>query len=75
MNDSEPYLIKVSRYHPNFMNRSNKFFSIDDNGSKKEVSETPIPNDLIICDGCNDVITAPTTYLLCYNREGQTFVN
>ncbi len=35
----------------------------------------PMENDLIICDGCNDKILTLTTYLLCFNREGQTFVN
>ncbi|TXT58170.1 MAG: hypothetical protein BAJALOKI1v1_1730004 [Promethearchaeota archaeon] len=51
MSDNKPFLIKVSRYHPIFLNHTNKFFTIDDENNKQLFDKWAVPNDTIICDG------------------------
>ncbi|TXT58552.1 MAG: hypothetical protein BAJALOKI1v1_1620002 [Promethearchaeota archaeon] len=75
MSNNEPFILRVSRYHPSFLNRTNRFQSIDELGNTETLDEFLMENDLIICDGCNRKITDEETNLLCYEHDGQIYVS
>ena len=43
----------ISTSHPMFQNRNTKIYSMESKGSMKLQSQTPIPDEVVLCDGCN----------------------
>lgn len=54
--EDNSFIKLVSRNHPMFSNRSASISFVSDDGMVKTEKIATIPDDTIICDGCNDLI-------------------